>query len=405
MILKSFRQLFTKKKKTASSRLSPDHLAEGKDIAEDKRLAPRIDVSVPVAVLVKENSLKWCQGKVINYSYSGIRLKTPFVIRQGAQVNIDLKLPNVNDPLTLSGLVIWNSVRKNKTGTDIESGISFQDLHVRRVNQRDKLIFFLSNQITGAKQSLHSVMTTAAAQNVEDLMSCYRLVYDAYSEKGYCAEKNSRLHFTHHCFFPKSRTFLLKEKDKLKGTVSLIPDSPGGLPLDSVFPNELAWLRGLNKKVAEISLLAIEDEGARRRFPLTQFEKQSILFFLFKIMYEYARREEGITDFIIGVHPKHETLYKNLLFNSLAPAKSYGAVNGHPVILLHLNLLRAEQMWPVFLKVFMAGNVTSNEIVDPGLSMTPDIIQKFVRDDPSAWDAVPQAAKHYLLASYPGLTA
>lgn len=410
MLLKNFTKLFERKQSPLAGRLSantvvPEAKDFDEDIREDKRLAPRIDVSVPVAVFVLDSSVKWCKAKIVNYSYSGIRLKVPFIISQGVDVNIDLKLPNVPDPLTLCGSVVWSSIRNTPTGTDIECGLAFKDQHVRRVSQRDKLIFFLSNEITNNTAGKTTSLTTSPVQSEDELVSCFRLLHEAYLKKGYCEAKESKLHYSHYCFFPRSKTFTIKEKDKLKGTVTLIPDSPGGLPLDSVFPHEMAWLRNAGKKIAEVSLLTINpsETGKRKNFTLTQFEKQSILFFLFKIMYEYARRVEGVTDFIIGVHPKHETMYKNMMFTSLAPVKSYGAVNGNPVILLHLNLIRAEQMWPIFLKVFFVGNITSNEIINSGLPMNADMVDKFLLKTNRLWENIPEHAKAYLLKSYPGL--
>ena len=63
--------------------------------------------------------------------------------------------------------------------------------------------------------------------------------YKSYLVRRYCSPNERQLYYSHFCLLPTSRTFVLKDKGKILGTITLIVDTPSGLPIDSIFAEEL----------------------------------------------------------------------------------------------------------------------------------------------------------------------
>ena len=124
------------------------------------------------------------------------------------------------------------------------------------------------------------------ARSLEEIKEAYHLVYEEYLAKGHCKPNQSKLHFHPHCVFPESRTFVLRgEGGMLLGTATIVPDSPGGLPMESSFQTEIEQLRKPGRKLGEICLLALSDEAEDGKA-------------LFQMAMEYARDVAGVTDIV-----------------------------------------------------------------------------------------------------------
>lgn len=180
-----------------------------------------------------------------------------------------------------------------------------------------------------------------AAQQFEDLREAYQLVYEEYLARGYCESRPSRMHYTHFCVLPSSRTFLLQKKDEeeILGTASLILNSPCGLPIESLFAEKVRELQEKGRRIAEVSLLAVSTTAfGKTIFSLTNTQKLIATFQLFKAVFCYAQ-SNGVTDLIVAVNPKHEKLYQYLAFESIAPIKSYSSVRGNPALLMRLDII------------------------------------------------------------------
>lgn len=180
------------------------------------------------------------------------------------------------------------------------------------------------------------------AQKYEQLLSAYRLVYREYSARGYCKPKNAQIHYTYFCALPESRTFLLVEKNKgrISGTVSLIPDTPCGLPMESLFDRELRRVRKEGRRLAEVTLLTVSAEysAVKTGLPKSIDRFLTILAF-FRMLFQYARRT-GITDLVITVSPKHESIYRYLTFDSLGEIRPYPGACGTRARPMHLDMVK-----------------------------------------------------------------
>ncbi|MBI1977374.1 MAG: hypothetical protein HYS55_01325 [Candidatus Omnitrophica bacterium] len=178
------------------------------------------------------------------------------------------------------------------------------------------------------------------AQSFEELREAYQLVYQEYLSRGYCNEKFSKIHYTYFCLLPESRTFLFLDRNmsQVFGTASVILDSSCGLPMETLFRDEINAIRSEGRHLAEISLLASSRKGiSGKRSAGKHTTKIGTIFNLFRFLFNYARFA-GVTDLVITIHPKHELLYRSLTFQPIGTVKAYSIVRSHPAIPMHLDI-------------------------------------------------------------------
>lgn len=114
----------------------------------------------------------------------------------------------------------------------------------------------------------------------------------------------------------------------LVGTLTLRLDSKDGLLADELYEEKISPFRTGDRKVCELSKLAIDPE----------FSSKELLASLFNLAYIYGRFIHRATDFFIEVNPRHTRYYKRMLgFRQLGEMRNCKRVNA-PAILLHLEL-------------------------------------------------------------------
>lgn len=180
---------------------------------------------------------------------------------------------------------------------------------------------------------------TCQAKSFSQFDETTRLLYKEYRIKGYCSKKPFTSYFNYFAILPDSKTFLIHENQQLLGTFSFIPDSPFGLPSESIYSYEINNLRVKKRKVAELSLLSFDAEkiNSRNSYLLLDPYKMFLFVKLVKACVEYAY-EIGVTDLIVATNPVHIKNYQLLMFKTLGEEKIYQAACGNPAILLHANL-------------------------------------------------------------------
>ena len=187
----------------------------------------------------------------------------------------------------------------------------------------------------------------AVADRIE-LESACRLLYTEYRRKQYCPASALGLHYNRHMFASEARTFIISDKAKLLGTLSVFPDSPAGVPSEELYGEEIANFRQEKIKFAEVGLLAT-DLGKVSGYSLSSPEKMQIVFSLFKIMVNYVEQQR-ITHLVILVNPRHERLYRFLGFKVFADVRSYHGACGAPALpmileLAHFKTRRSTKRW------------------------------------------------------------
>lgn len=307
----------------------------------EKRREARISFSLPVRYRAKGSPFRWFHSQSIDVSRNGVRIALDRKVPIGTALELDIKLPEIDKNVRLEGVVVWTNPSSN-LATAMECGIAFKNL--RQLSNKEKVMYFMADKICSMAERSEKNFGCRPVLSESDLENAYRLVYREYLKKNYCAKNKHGLHYSIYSLLPESRTFLLEKNEVLAGTVSLIADSPCGLPLETIFPGEISSLRKPGRKIAEVGLLALDSDAFNKgSFSLTDFQKLTGSFRLFKIMFDYARTAGGVTDLVIGMHPKHKDLYRYLHFDTLGPVRSYPGAQGKPALLMHLDLAHAMQ--------------------------------------------------------------
>lgn len=176
------------------------------------------------------------------------------------------------------------------------------------------------------------------------LLSSRNLVDAEYRKSGYINQNDPPL-FPIEERYPKTKTFVIQENQKgVIGTISYIPDSNDGLPLDTCFKKEFDVFRKQDLRLAEISRFAIDP---RYRSPLKGF-----LPALYSVVLAFGIFERRDA-FCITVNPKHSLFYDQLGFLSIGKEKSYKLLNDAPPAhakLFPLESIRNGKKPPFFLK-------------------------------------------------------
>lgn len=346
------------------------------------RRSDRTPLSVPVHYKVKPR-LPWNAAKSIDFSKGGIRIQVPQLLSLDSEVELELKLPGETQITRVKGLVVW--VRRTSHEGCYECGIAFKDLKKTQPNQ---LISFFAERICQLVAERGKDMTCRPADATSDLKAAFGLVYKEYLKRGYCDASPSGMHYSYFSLLPDSRTFVLKKEGALWGTISLVPDSSCGLPMDSLFAEEMASFRKPGRRLAEVTLLALDqDRVGGKVFSLMDFQKMACLFKLIKVLFDYARFQAGVTDLVICAHPKHEALYRYLGYESMGAVKPYPGACGKPAQPMHLDIIAA--MSSVSLDkgrgFYFLKERTPEEILTAALAWTPGEIHDFLFEYDALW--------------------
>jgi hypothetical protein len=118
--------------------------------------------------------------------------------------------------------------------------------------------------------------------------------------------------------------------------VTVVPDSPLGLPADAVFPGETRRLRDSGARLAEgISLV---QAGLSERAGMLVVAK------LCEFTCLVAQRLLGATDLVCTVNPRHEDYYRRvMLFGRRGAEAPCDKVSGAPAVFLTLNFTEMQR--------------------------------------------------------------
>ena len=169
-----------------------------------------------------------------------------------------------------------------------------------------------------------------------ELESAYELVYHIYRSRDYIPANPSGLRLTIFNAFPSSVTFVGVVHDEVIATVSLIPDTPIGLPMDEIYRDEVQALRDAGRRLIEVTMLADRRLSVRRSL--------AMVLALMKLVFDYAALSLKATDLCITVNPHHDKFYDEyLLFSPLGGLRAYPSVSGNPSIARRQDLERVEE--------------------------------------------------------------
>lgn len=165
------------------------------------------------------------------------------------------------------------------------------------------------------------------AETIEERRDAIRLVSRMYARRGISTEDKARV--SAFDLMPNVTVFVAKRGGNVIGSVSLVEDSPLGLPMEETHPAEVLHRRLTGRRFAEVGALAVA-EGERRR---------GISLMLYVTLFRWARNGRYIEDLLIAVHPIMRKFYRDvLLFESIGPVQSYKKLRGALSAPLRLDL-------------------------------------------------------------------
>jgi hypothetical protein len=157
----------------------------------------------------------------------------------------------------------------------------------------------------------------------------YRLMHDIYRRTGYARPHSFPAWYSLFELLPDSVTLVVMRGSDMVGTMSVVFDSPFGLPDDETYGAELDALRASGMKLSQIISFGA---GKLRR------GSREVLGRLFDCAYLTARRIRRATHFVHTVIPRHAHFYRDhLLFDRAGPER-FQPKTGVSVVLLSIPL-------------------------------------------------------------------
>lgn len=183
-----------------------------------------------------------------------------------------------------------------------------------------------------------SDLTYAIANDAASRTRAYRLVYRNYLAKRLIASNENELRVTPFHMLDSTVTFVATHGSEVICTVSLIGDGEMGLPMECVYPDEVAALRRRGLFIGEVSCLATVEMGFSRFLP--------IFVRLTSLMAQHARAY-GMDQFLIATHPRHARFYKRYMgFQQIGPLCDYPNVRNAPAVACALDFERIDHERP-----------------------------------------------------------
>lgn len=184
------------------------------------------------------------------------------------------------------------------------------------------------------------------AQSREEYRGAFRRVYESYVAAGLAEPNPFRMRVTPWQLLPTTQVFIAVKGGETIATVSLVCDGELGLPLESSYAEEVAWLRNEGLLLAEVSCLADHQHMANRS-PVRALR-------LMSLMVQCAQRQ-GVNHLLIAVHPRHAKFYQRFTaFEPIGGLKNYEAVRNRPAVALALDLDRLPLEHPELHRPFFA---------------------------------------------------
>jgi len=255
-------------------------------------------------------------------------------------------------------------------------------------------------------KTLLKLIDYRVARTREELEKSYSLVYKEYLKRGYTGETPSKIRVSIYNVLPQTTTFIAIAENEVIATATLVEDSPIGLPMDKIYHKELQQLRDNNKKLCEISMLASDTDLFKPGTSvMSNSKKMFFIFYLFKLIFDYADNFLTLDFICITIHPKHKLVYDFLSFKDLGNLKEYPQVNGAPAIAMYCDLRSEEgkkekQNREDLYKMFYRERTTDDKFMRKFV-FTPDDLKYFFVDKTDVLKTAAPKDLEYIKTCYP----
>ncbi len=191
---------------------------------------------------------------------------------------------------------------------------------------------------TYAPRNASPALDYRIVSNRWERIAAYRLVYETYLRRGLIPQNHFRLRVTPYHMLPTTQTFIAVKNQEVVCAVSLIGDGQLGLPMESVYSEEVNQARSRGLYVGEVSCLACRCDDFRQFLP--------IFVQLTRLMAQHARGQ-GMNQFLIAVHPKHAKFYQRFMgFEQIGSLREFPSVQDAPAVACCLDFARIDRDRP-----------------------------------------------------------
>jgi len=181
-------------------------------------------------------------------------------------------------------------------------------------------------------------VTFKIAASWEEREAAFRLLYDSYLRSGLGTPNPTGLRVTPYHPLPTTETFIAVVDDVVIATMSLVIDGVLGMPMESIFYDEVAARRDAGLRLAEVTCLADRRSQPRRFMP--------VMIGLSRLMSQFARSRR-VDELLVAVHPSHARFYRRYLnFEPISDERAYPLVCHNPALALSLNFARIDEHRP-----------------------------------------------------------
>jgi len=145
----------------------------------------------------------------------------------------------------------------------------------------------------------------------------------------------------------ETEIIIAKQAREVVFTVTLVRDGQYGLPLESLFADEVARMRSQGMRLAEVSCLAHSNEVLDGRERFNTFVRG------ISLLLQTARRRR-VDRLLLAVHPRHAKVYERLFgCERCSDTKEYAAVQGNPAIMCLHDFAKLDQIgYPLYRQIY-----------------------------------------------------
>jgi hypothetical protein len=208
------------------------------------------------------------------------------------------------------------------------------------------------------------------ASKRQEWEEAFQLVAANYRARGYEVASSKPLRFTPFHALPDTQTLVAKHEGHVVATFSIVLDNTQlGLPMESIYGDEIAALRNKGHRLLETTSLA--DTGLSVR------EFLQVFVALIRLGMQYHTAQGGDT-YVISVNPRHKSFYSKVLgFLPLGPCRAYACVQDAPAEAFWVNNdLLKERAPRMYGEIF--GEPLPKQVLQT-VKMPRDLIRQFDR--------------------------
>jgi hypothetical protein len=192
------------------------------------------------------------------------------------------------------------------------------------------------------------------ASTREERAAAFHLVYNSYLRAGLGEMNRYRMRVTPYHLLPSTEIFVAEHRGKVVFTMSLVTDGELGLPMDSVYGDEVDQFRLKGLRLGEVSCLADCQRHVREFFP--------IFLCTSRLMAQYARYR-GLDALVAAVHPKHSRFYRRYMdFRTFGGEKTYPTVRNNPAVAVWLQFARLDRELPPTYPFFFGEKIPYDDL-------------------------------------------